>query len=60
MEAAATTMADITTALTTGMTDVATQALAAIKAIVPVAIPVFGGLVLVSVAKKAITKFTGR
>lgn len=55
-----TAMQAITTALTTAITTLATDALGGIAAIVPVAAPVFGGMILIGVALNATKKFTGR
>ena len=50
-------MEAITTALTTAVTTIANDALGGIAAIVPVAAPVVGGLVLIGVAIKTMGKF---
>lgn len=53
-------MTSITTAMVTAITSVASNAMNGIAQIVPVAAPVFGGLVLIGVAMRATKKFTGR
>ena len=53
-------MSTITTAMVTAITTVASNAMNGISQIVPVAAPVFGGLVLIGVAMRATKKFTGR
>ena len=52
-------MAAITTALTTGFGTVATDLLGAIGAILPVVIPIFGGVALIMLGKKVFKKFLG-
>lgn len=49
-------MEAITTAMTTAITTIASDALSGIAAIVPVAAPVLGGLVLIRVAVTAMGK----
>ena len=53
-------MATISSAMVTAITSVASNAMNGIAQIVPVAAPVFGGLVLIGVAMRATKKFTGR
>ena len=53
-------MTTITSAMVTAITSVASNAMNGIAQIVPVAAPVFGGLVLIGVAMRATKKFTGR
>lgn len=53
-------MSTISTAMVTAITSVASNAMNGIAQIVPVAAPVFGGLVLIGVAMRATKKFTGR
>lgn len=60
MGEAATTMADVTTALTTAMGTVATSALSAISGIVPVAAPVLGGILIIGIGIRAFKKLAGR
>lgn len=60
MEGAASTMADVVTALTTAMGTVATQALSGIQGIVPVAAPVLGGILIIGIGIKAFKKLSGR
>lgn len=50
-------MEAVTTALTSAVSTIATDALSGIAAIVPVAAPVVGGLVLIGVAIKTMGKF---
>lgn len=53
-------MSEVTTALTTAMQSVADNAMAALAGVLPVAVPVFGGLIMIGVAIKVVKKFTGR
>lgn len=53
-------MSTISSAMVTAITSVASNAMNGIAQIVPVAAPVFGGLVLIGVAMRATKKFTGR
>lgn len=57
--AAATTMADVSSAMVTALTSVATQMLSGISAIVPVAAPVLGALLIVNVAIRSFRKVSG-
>lgn len=50
----------VVTAMTTAITTISTDALSGIAAIVPVAAPVLGGMILIGVCIKAVKKFTGR
>lgn len=50
-------MEGIVTALTTGVSGFATDAMGAIAAIVPVALPIMGALVVVGIGIKAFRKF---
>lgn len=59
MEGAATTMADISTAMVTAMTTVATNMLSGMAAIVPVAAPVLGSLLIINVAIRSFRKVSG-
>ncbi len=59
MEGAASTMADISTAMVTALTSVATQMLSGIAAIVPVAAPVLGALLIINVAIRSFRKVSG-
>lgn len=56
----AVTMDAITTAMTTAVTSIANAGMGAVGAIVPVAAPIFGALVLVGLCMKTLKKFTGR
>lgn len=53
-------MSTISNAMVTAITSVASNAMNGIAQIVPVAAPVFGGLILIGVAMRATKKFTGR
>lgn len=53
-------LADVSTALVTAMTSVATGALDAIGDILPVAAPVMGAMLIIGVGIKAFKRFTGR
>lgn len=59
MEGAATTMADVVTALTTAMGTVATGALDAIEGLVPVAAPVLGAIIVVKIGIKVFRRVSG-
>lgn len=50
----------VTSALTTGLSTVATDAMSAIAAIVPVALPILGAIIVVGVAIRIFRKFSGR
>lgn len=47
-------------AMVTAVTTIASDATAGIAAIVPVAAPVLGGIILIGVAIKTVRRFTGR
>lgn len=51
-------MEAITTALTTGFGSIATEALGAMGSIVPVAVPILGGLLLVGIGRKVFKAVT--
>lgn len=53
-------MSEVTTALTTAMQSVADNAMAALSAVLPIAVPIFGGIIMIGVAIKVVKKFTGR
>lgn len=53
-------MAAVTEALVTAMQTVSDNAMAALSGVLPVAVPVFGGLIMIGVAIKTVKKFTGR
>lgn len=53
-------MEAVVSALTTGISSVATEAMGAIGAVVPVALPVFGAIVVVGIGLKVLKKITGR
>lgn len=50
----------VTQAMVTAVTTIASDATAGIAAIVPVAAPVLGGIILIGVAIKTVRRFTGR
>lgn len=50
----------ISTAMVTAITTIAEGATGAIAAVVPVAAPVMGGMIMVGVAIKAVRRFMGR
>lgn len=56
----ATPMEAVTTALTTGLTSIATAATGAIGDIVPVAAPVLGAILIIGIGIKAFKKISGR
>lgn len=47
----------ITTAMVTAVTTIASDAVAGIAAVVPVAAPIFGGLLIIGVVMKTVSKF---
>lgn len=51
-------MEGIITSLTTGVTTIATDAMSAIAAVVPVALPIAGAVIVVGIAMKAFKKST--
>lgn len=53
-------MEGIVTALTTAVTGFATDAMGVIAAIVPVALPIMGALIVVGIGIRTFKKFTGR
>lgn len=48
----------VTAALTTALTGIASEMTGAVSAIVPVAVPVIGGILVVTLGIKAFKKFT--
>lgn len=50
----------VVSAMVTAITTISSDALTGIAQIVPVAAPVLGGLILIGVCKKVVTRFTGR
>lgn len=50
----------VVNAMVTAITTISSDALTGIAQIVPVAAPVLGGLILIGVCKKVVTRFTGR
>lgn len=53
-------MEAVTTALVTGITSIANEGLSAIGAVVPVALPIFGAVVVIGIGLKVLKKVTGR
>ena len=53
-------MADVATALTTGLGTVATGAVDAIADIVPIAAPVLGAVLIIGIGIRAFKKIAGR
>ena len=53
-------MSDITTAMTTAVSSIADNAISGIAAILPVAAPVMGSILIVGIGIKAFKKFTGK
>lgn len=56
----ASTVADVTTAMTTAITTMAGNGMDAIAAIVPVAAPILGAFIVVRIGIRAFKQFTGR
>lgn len=54
------TVADVVTAMTSAITAVAGNAMDGIAAIVPVAAPVMGALLVIGIGIKTVKRFTGR
>lgn len=54
------TVADVTTAMTTAITTMAGNGMDAIAAIVPVAAPILGAFIVVRIGIRAFKQFTGR
>jgi hypothetical protein len=55
----ATTVSDVTTALSTALGTIATNALSAIAAIVPVAAPILGAVAIIGIGIKVFKKIRG-
>lgn len=53
-------METLTTALTTGFGTVATDMMSAVGAIIPIALPVMGGIAVVGLGIKIFKKVTGK
>ena len=53
-------MEGIVTALTTAVTGFASEAMSVISAVVPVALPIMGALIVVGIGIATFKKFTGR
>ena len=49
-----------TTALTTGVTSIATEAMSAVGAVVPAALPIAGAVIVVGIGLRVFKKVTGR
>lgn len=54
------TISDVTTGMTTGLTTIASDCMSALGQIVPVALPVMGAIVVISLGIKIFRKVTGR
>ena len=57
--AGATTMDAVTTALTTGITSIASGAMDAVGKVIPVALPVMGAIAIVGIGIKIFKKVSG-
>jgi hypothetical protein len=53
-------MEAVTTALTTGVTSIATEAMSAVGAVVPAALPIGGVVIVVGIGLRVFKKVTGR
>lgn len=53
-------MEAVTTALTTGVTDIAAEAMKAVGAVVPAALPIAGTIIVVAIGLKVFKKVAGR
>lgn len=53
-------MEAVTTALTTGVTDIAAEAMKAVGAVVPAALPIAGAIIVVAIGLKVFKKVAGR
>lgn len=60
LAAEAGTVAGVTTALTSGITTIAGDAMSAIASVVPVALPIMGAVVVVGIGIKVFKKVSGR
>lgn len=60
MLAEAGTVTTVTGALTTGITTIAGDAMAAIAAVIPVALPIMGAIAVVGIGIKVFRKVAGR
>ena len=60
LAAEAGTVAGVTTALTSGITTIAGDAMSAIASVVPVALPIMGAVVVVGIGIKVFKKVTGK
>lgn len=52
-------MEAVTTALTTGISSVATESMSAIGSVIPVALPILGAIAVVTIGIKVYKKVTG-
>ena len=50
----------VITALTTAMQTVADNAMTSLSGVLPVAVPVFGAVIMIGIAIKVVKRFTGR
>lgn len=53
-------MEALVTSVTSGISDMATSAMSAMGAVVPVALPVLGGMVVIGIAIKVFKRVTGK
>lgn len=53
-------MEAVTTALTNGITSIATEAMNAVGTVVPAALPIAGAIIVVSIGLRVFKKVTGR
>ena len=53
-------MEAVTTALTTGVASIASEAMSAVGSVVPAALPIAGAIIVVSIGLKVFKKVTGR
>lgn len=60
LEASAGSLSGVTTALTNGITTVASDALSAIGSIVPVALPIMGAMAVVGIGIRIFKKVAGK
>lgn len=53
-------VSSVTTALTAGVTSIASDAMSAIGSVIPVALPIMGAVVVVGIGLKVFRKVTGK
>lgn len=53
-------MEAVTTALTSGITTIAGEAMTAVGSVIPVALPIVGAIVVVSIGLRVFKKVTGK